>query len=100
MQSLGWDYGQVSAGNPTDYVIDDTLIGGETLAATLDWFVNRSFDPDTLEATDVSFDDLDLQVFIVVVEHGAVQTHPAVREVGLEADLVRVDDFGVDRVLA
>jgi hypothetical protein len=66
VQAIGWDYGQVSRGTPNDYIIDHILHAGDTMTATLSWFVNRSFDPITQTASDVQFSDLDLQVWHVL----------------------------------
>lgn len=63
---MGWDFGEVSVGAPTDYYISERLVTGYKLTATLDWFVNRQFDETTQSAADVQFDDLDLQVWSVV----------------------------------
>jgi hypothetical protein len=61
----GWDFGLVTPGSPNDYHFVDLLHGGDIFAATLTWFVDRSLDAATNEARDVSFDDLNLQVWSV-----------------------------------
>jgi len=68
----GWDLNTVSEGDPRDYFIDATLLGGTELTATLSWFMERGvngFDPnaaDPFSGTSFhnqSFDDLDLLLF-------------------------------------
>lgn len=63
---IGWDYGRASKGSPNDYLIGRSLLQGEVFTATLDWFVNRSFDPLTKSAADVAFNELDLEVWKVI----------------------------------
>ncbi len=60
---IGWDYGQVSAGTPNRYFINELIPKGQMLAATLDWFLNRQYDANTQTATDVSFDEIHLQLW-------------------------------------
>jgi subtilisin family serine protease len=62
---LGWAYGRVSKGTPNDYFISQPLHAGEVFTATLAWFVNTSLDANTQVASDVSFDELDLQLWRV-----------------------------------
>lgn len=65
VQEQGWDFGQAAAGAPNDYLIAPTLTTGQTLTATLTWFVNRSFNDATDTASDVQFSNLDLQLWQV-----------------------------------
>jgi hypothetical protein len=60
---LGWDYGQVGEGAPTIYRFASALLAGQTFTATLDWFMNRRFDPELMMAFDVAFQDLNLEVW-------------------------------------
>jgi len=63
VSAIGWDFGRVAQGAPTDYAISDTLAGGSTLAVTLDWFMDAGFDAQTGEPSFESLDNLDLQVW-------------------------------------
>jgi len=67
---VGWVFGHVDPNLPNDYFITTPVSAGKTLAATLDWFVDRSFSstPDTVNgigftATDIAFDNLYLQLW-------------------------------------
>lgn len=67
--AVGWDFGTVGAGSPTDYLIGPTLLGGTQFNATLAWNRDRSyfFDPFTGgETFDDSYDDLDLEIWEVL----------------------------------
>ena len=62
---VGWDYGQVSAGQPNIYYFSQAFSHGCPLTVTLDWFVNRQLDdsdPNNPTVSDVQFDNLDLEV--------------------------------------
>ena len=59
----GWDYGQVSAGSPVDYVISESILAGDTFTATLAWFADRAFDQLTQTSVDASLDELSLQLW-------------------------------------
>jgi hypothetical protein len=63
---VGWDYAVARPGKDNDYYLAGLLNKGEQMAVTLDWFVNRELDEATGEATDVSFADLDLEVWLVI----------------------------------
>ena len=52
-------------GAPNDYFTTRAIHAGEPITATLDWFVDRSLDLTTGVASDVSFDQLTLQVWSV-----------------------------------
>ncbi|MCC7408036.1 MAG: S8 family serine peptidase [Phycisphaeraceae bacterium] len=66
--AVGWDYGSVSeASGGTDYYLSQPLAANSTLTVTLDWFVQRSFNTNTMNVyNEVCFDNLDLQVWSVV----------------------------------
>ena len=71
VQHLGWLMGQAGSGPaPTDYYIDQPLIAGQHLTATLTWFVDRTLtDPANIDdtvASDNRFDNLDLQIWQVI----------------------------------
>lgn len=71
VSAIGWDYGIVSQGAPNDYLIADTLVGGSTLAVTLDWFLDMGFDSANGEPSFESFDNLDLQVWEMLAGGGS-----------------------------
>jgi hypothetical protein len=60
---IGWDYGQVAEGAPTDYFINAPLQAGSTFTATLDWFMDNSYNYPTGPLVDQSLDNLDLEVW-------------------------------------
>ena len=64
---IGWTFGNTGAAHPANYTIDQPFIAGQTLSATLTWFVHRSFTDATATtaaiATDNRFDNLDLQIW-------------------------------------
>lgn len=67
VQEVGWDFGRVAEGTPTDYFITRPLEGGTTLTTTLTWFRDRRI-MDTgngILFTDDNFADLDLEVWSV-----------------------------------
>ena len=66
MARRGWDFAVATPGTSSDYYIDALVEAGTPLSVTLDWFVNRAFDEGTSVATDVSFADLDLEVWRVL----------------------------------
>ena len=77
VQAIGWDYGQVGLSSVVDYPIGTLLAGGSAFTATLDWFVQRTYDYQLdsdgnpgidsgglLTGTrDVAFVDLDLELY-------------------------------------
>jgi hypothetical protein len=63
---VGWDYAVATPGVENDYYLAGVLGAGEPLAVTLDWFVDRVLDDSTGAASDVSFADLDLEVWLVI----------------------------------
>ncbi len=64
---IGWTFGNTDATHPANYIIDQPFTAGQTLTATLTWFVHRTFTDATKNsdafATDVRFDNLDLQIW-------------------------------------
>lgn len=77
--AIGWDLGNVAKDAPNRYVIDNTLLAGEILTVTLDWFVHRTFtdpmagstDPTLIGSaggtvTDDRFDNLNLRIWKAV----------------------------------
>jgi hypothetical protein len=63
ISKIGWDFGVVTDASPNDYSFSAPLEAGSTLTVTLDWFVDRSIDLMTNATLEVSFDNLDLQVW-------------------------------------
>lgn len=63
ISNIGWDYGVVTDAAPNDYSFNAPLLGGSTLTVTLDWFIDRSINLATNATLEVSFDNLDLQVW-------------------------------------
>lgn len=63
----GWDLGQVSSAAPSDYFMPVPLAAGFQFVATLNWFVDRTFNSvsptGTISTSDLRFADLDLQLF-------------------------------------
>jgi len=66
VEPIGWDYGVVSAGQPNDYFIIPKLAGGTEFRATLDWFRDRTLNVIDGTVQDISFDNLDLEVWLTV----------------------------------
>jgi len=81
VHNLGWDYGHASLGLSNDYFLENSLHQGDTLTATLTWFVNVFFNSSaTADANDnfsdsdlhnTYFDQMDLQVWLL---NGGVPT--------------------------
>lgn len=69
VQHIGWLYGSAKFNTPSDYIIDQSILTGQTLTATLTWFVHRTFTDATATteatATDDRFDNLDLQIWLL-----------------------------------
>jgi hypothetical protein len=70
VEEVGWDFGLVAEGRPTDYFIDDPLLGGSAFTSTLNWFVNRTFNSvaadGTMNVSDLDFANLDLELWRVI----------------------------------
>jgi hypothetical protein len=64
IDALGWDFGGFgnTPGN-NDYTFTTALLGGTDFTATLAWFRDRTYDPNTLAVADVAFANLDLQLW-------------------------------------
>lgn len=65
VRNIGWDFGHVNSGTPNDYLLSTPAMAGQTMTVTLDWFVNRVYDPAKDKLYDLRFDNLDLQVYLV-----------------------------------
>jgi hypothetical protein len=63
IQPVGWDFGQVAQGTPTDYYFSSSLAAGTQLTCTLDWFIDDGYNFSVLNAFDQSLDNLDLEVW-------------------------------------
>ncbi len=70
---VGWDVNTVGLGDPRDYLINTTLFAGDTVTATLVWFMDRrvegydSSSANPFASTSFyndSFDDLDLLLYL------------------------------------
>lgn len=62
--AVGWDFG--GFGNTlanNDYAFTTDLLGGTNFTATLAWFRDRTYDPIGVTASDVSFANLNLQLW-------------------------------------
>jgi Subtilase family len=84
VQPVGWAYGRAAVDAPVDYIIDSPFAAGDSLTATLTWFVHRSF-TDAAATADASaaddyFTNLNLQVWLL--DHGV-----PLREVAESASL-------------
>lgn len=64
VDSLGWDFGQVTSGVTNDYFFDTPLLGGSTFTATLTWFRDRRINVNNAIFDD-SYDDLNLELWSV-----------------------------------
>lgn len=63
VEETGWDYGVVTENVSNQYNISEQLRGGSTFTATLTWFRDRTIDAALTTVNDVSFDDLDLELW-------------------------------------
>ncbi len=61
--STGWDFGEVGFGLTNDYLFDNPFATEVELTASLNWFAGRSFDDETDLGANLSFSDLNLQVW-------------------------------------
>jgi hypothetical protein len=70
VQPVGWLMGHVNRGAPVDYDIAHQFTAGESLTATLTWFVHATLDdsagPDLATAGDTRFDILYLEVWRIL----------------------------------
>jgi hypothetical protein len=65
VQHVGWDFGEVVEGLTNDYLLGGPLQAGSAFTATLSWFRDR-VSAGTTNFTDVSYDNLDLELWDVV----------------------------------
>ncbi|HZN69706.1 MAG TPA: S8 family serine peptidase, partial [Tepidisphaeraceae bacterium] len=65
VQPVGWDFGEVAQGEPVDYFFSTPLGRDTRLTATLNWFLDNSYDYATDTLVDQSLDNLDLEVWRV-----------------------------------
>ena len=107
VSSVGWSLAQVQDGSPADYFIDEMLVGGSKLTATLVWFMDRSvtgFDPDAADpwgGTDFwndSFDDLDLLLYRADADGNAIGEPIAASISNWDPDEPDDDPLGLDSV--
>ena len=63
--SQGWDFGTVGIGGSNDYSFLGNFGQPVELTVSLNWFAGRSFDMDTNLGSNLSFADLDLEVWEV-----------------------------------
>ena len=75
---VGWDYGLVLSGTPNDYYISSRLMNASTFSATLDWFAERSTNLTNDTASDLGFNNLDLEIWSTLL--GVPQTEIAVSD--------------------
>ena len=59
----GWDFGSVSLGGANDYIFGGPFGEAVELTVSLNWFAGRSFDMDTNIGSNLSFADLNLEVW-------------------------------------
>jgi Subtilase family len=62
---IGWDFGEVTEGLATDYLINGVLQAGSMFTSTLTWFRDRT-SLDVTNYTDASYDNLDLELWSIV----------------------------------
>jgi len=62
----GWDLGAVGTGLSNSYLFENEFVGETELTVSLNWFAGRSFDEGTDLGSDLSFANLDLQVWMYV----------------------------------
>ena len=63
--SSGWDFGTALRGGHNDYYFDSTFGQPVELTVSLNWFAGRAFDMTTNLGSNLSFSDLNLQVWEV-----------------------------------
>jgi len=63
--SAGWDFASVSLGGTNDYFFGGAFGQDVELTVSLNWFAGRSFDMDTNLGSNLSFADLNLEVWEV-----------------------------------
>jgi len=65
ISSAGWDFGTVGLGTNNSYVFDGVFGQSAELTVSLNWFAGRAFDMDTNLGSNLSFADLNLEVWEV-----------------------------------
>ena len=63
--SAGWDFGTVGLGTSNDYFFDGSFGQPVELTVSLNWFAGRSFDMESNLGSNLSFADLNLEVWEV-----------------------------------
>lgn len=63
--SAGWDFGTVGLGTNNSYIFDGVFGQPVELTVSLNWFAGRAFDMDTDLGSNLSFADLNLEVWEV-----------------------------------
>jgi autotransporter-associated beta strand protein len=63
--SQGWDFGTAAPGGTNDYLFGGAFGESVELTVSLNWFAGRSFDMDTNLGSNLSFADLNLEVWEV-----------------------------------
>ena len=66
ISATGWDYGNVGRGQSTDYLFSNPFEIPIELTVSLNWFSGTSFNNGTGLGENLSFTDLNLQVWTVV----------------------------------
>ena len=65
ISSQGWDFGAVTLGRSNDYLFGGAFGQAVELTVSLNWFAGRSFDMETNLGSNLSFADLNLEVWEV-----------------------------------
>ncbi len=63
ISSQGWDFGAVTLGGSSDYFFGGSFGQAVELTVSLNWFAGRSFDMETNLGSNLSFADLNLEVW-------------------------------------
>lgn len=61
--ATGWDFGEVGLGLSNDYLFDNPFATEVELTVSLNWFAGRSFEDENDLGANLSFSDLNLQVW-------------------------------------
>jgi autotransporter-associated beta strand protein len=59
----GWDFGTIALGGTNTYIFDGAFTSPGELTVSLNWFAGRTFDSSTDLGADLSFADLNLEVW-------------------------------------
>ncbi len=104
---VGWDVNTVSEGAPRDYLIDTPLAAGDTITATLAWFMDRTVSGYDENASDPgantdffndSFDDLDLLLYLADINGDATGDPIAASISNWDVNDPNADPLGLDSV--